>query len=108
MFMLEWREFPSAPCLAGKDTWWQLASRFCWNRERPWHASEPVSVLIGLRTYQHSGICNEPIAGKHTHTDALSHGHNVTLNLTFLLNLCSNHLTISNNNNKPCVRELAG
>ena len=26
MFLSEWREFPSAPCLAGKkETWWQLA-----------------------------------------------------------------------------------
>ena len=32
MFLSEWREFPSVPCLAGKETWWQLASRFCWNR----------------------------------------------------------------------------
>ena len=34
MFLSEWREFPSAPCLAGKETWWQLASRFCWNCAR--------------------------------------------------------------------------
>ena len=35
MFLSEWREFPSAPCLAGKKkTWWQLASRCCWNRAR--------------------------------------------------------------------------
>ena len=32
MFLSEWREFPSAPCLAGgKKIWWQLASRCCWN-----------------------------------------------------------------------------
>ena len=50
MFLSEWREFPSAPWLAGgKKTWWQLASRCCWNRARPWHASELVSFLIGLR-----------------------------------------------------------
>ena len=55
MFLSEWREFPSAPCLAGKRNWWQLASRCCWNCARPWHASELVSVLVGLRTYQHSG-----------------------------------------------------
>jgi len=29
MFPTEWREFPS---LAGKETWWQLASEYCWNR----------------------------------------------------------------------------
>ena len=55
MILSEWREFPSAPCLAGGwgGTWWQLASRCCWNRARPCHASELVSFLIGLRTYQH-------------------------------------------------------
>ena len=55
MFLLEWREFPSAPRLARKETWWQLASLFCWNRTRPWHASELISFLVGLRTYQHPG-----------------------------------------------------
>ena len=35
MFPWEWREFPSAPCLAEKKkTWWQLTSRCCWNRAR--------------------------------------------------------------------------
>ena len=38
-----------------KIIWWQLASR-CWNGARPWHASELVSFLVGLRTYQHPGI----------------------------------------------------
>jgi len=38
-----------------KKTWWQLASRCCWNRARPWHASELVSFLVGLRIYQHPG-----------------------------------------------------
>jgi len=56
MFLSERREFPSAPCLAGKETWSQLASRFCWSRSRPWHASEIVSFLVGLKTYQHHGI----------------------------------------------------
>ena len=53
MFLSEWREFPSTPCLEGKETWRQLASPFCWNRARPWHASELVTFLVGLRTYQH-------------------------------------------------------
>ena len=41
MFLSQWREFPSAPCLAGgeKKTSSQLASR-CWNCARPWHASD--------------------------------------------------------------------
>jgi len=56
MFLSEWREFPWAPCHAGKKPWWQLASRYCWNRARPWRASELVSFLVGLRTYQHPGI----------------------------------------------------
>ena len=59
MFLSEWREFPSAPCLAGgKISWWQLASRCCWNRAHPWHASELVSFPVGLRTYQHPGTCS--------------------------------------------------
>ena len=55
MFLSEWREFPSAPCFAGKQTWWQLASPCCWNRARPWHAFELVSFLVWLSTYQHPG-----------------------------------------------------
>ena len=42
--------------LRGGETLWQLASRCCWNRARPWHASEPVSFLVGLRTFQHPGV----------------------------------------------------
>jgi len=54
MFLSEWREYPSAPCLAGKKKiWWHLASRYCWNHARPWHASELASFLIRLKTYQH-------------------------------------------------------
>ena len=35
MFLPEWREFLLAPCLAEKKkTWWQLASRCCWNLAR--------------------------------------------------------------------------
>jgi len=34
----------------------QLASRCCWNRACPWHASELVSFLVGLTTYQHHSI----------------------------------------------------
>jgi len=48
MFLSEWREFPSAPCLSGKETWWQLASRCCWNRALPWHASEIFPPFSGL------------------------------------------------------------
>ena len=31
-------------------------SRCCWNCARPWHASELVSFLVWLRTYQHPVI----------------------------------------------------
>ena len=48
-----WISFGALP--SRKTTWWQLASRCCWKRARPWHASELVSVLVGLRTYQHPG-----------------------------------------------------
>ena len=41
--------------LQEKKTWWQLASRCYWNRAQPWRASELVSCLVGLRTYQHPG-----------------------------------------------------
>ena len=58
MFPSEWREFPSAPCLAEKKkNLMTAASRCCWNRARFWHASELVSFLVGLRTYQHPGTC---------------------------------------------------
>ena len=30
-------------------------SRYCWNRAHPWHASELLSFLVGLRTYQNFG-----------------------------------------------------
>jgi len=46
-----WISFGDLP--RKKRTWWQLASRCCWNRARPWYASELVSFLVGLRTYQH-------------------------------------------------------
>ena len=45
-----------------KKPWWQLASRSCWNRVSPWHASDLVSVLVGLRTYQHPGRCGPTVA----------------------------------------------
>jgi hypothetical protein len=34
ILLSEWREFPSTPCLTGKQTWRQLASRCYWNRAR--------------------------------------------------------------------------
>ena len=42
--------------LQEKKNWWQLASRCCWNRAHPSHASELVSFMVGLRTYQRPAI----------------------------------------------------
>ena len=56
-----WISFGALPC-RGKS-WWQLASRCCWNRARPWHASELFSFLVGLRTYQHP--CISPSTRRH-------------------------------------------
>jgi len=57
-----WCSVQSCYCHVGvlKKPWWQFASRCCWNRARPWHVSELVSFLVGLRTYQHPGT-NEVI-----------------------------------------------
>ena len=35
---MAWISFGALPCKK-KKSWWQLASRCCWNRARPWHAS---------------------------------------------------------------------
>jgi len=51
---MAWIFFGALPCRKIR-TWWQIASRCCWNRARPWHVSELVSFLVGLRTYQHPG-----------------------------------------------------
>jgi len=48
-----WISFRALPCK--KKIWWQLASPCWWNRVRPWRASELISFLVGLRTYQHPG-----------------------------------------------------
>ena len=66
MFLSEWREFPSAPCLAGKNFMTARVSMLLKSRARPSHASELVSFLVGLRTYQHPGINRIP--GQHTNT----------------------------------------
>jgi len=49
---IAWISFGALPCRKKK---WQLASPCCRNRARPWHASELVSFLVRLRTYQHPG-----------------------------------------------------
>jgi len=43
---MAWIFFGALPCR--KKNWWQLASRCCWNRARPWYASQLVSFLVGL------------------------------------------------------------
>ena len=59
---MEWISFDALPCKKKNETWWQLASRCCWNRARPWHASELVCFVVGLRTSQHSGTCRHAIS----------------------------------------------
>ena len=51
---MAWISFGALPCRE-KKTWWQPASRCCWNRARPWYASELVPFLVELRSYQHPG-----------------------------------------------------
>ena len=51
---MAWISFGALTCR--KQILCQLASQCCWNHARPWHASELVSFLVGLRTYQHPGI----------------------------------------------------
>ena len=52
---MAWISFGALPCSGEKKTLYP-ASRCCWNLARPWHASELVPFLVGLRTYQHTGI----------------------------------------------------
>jgi len=47
--------FGALSCRKKNKTWWQLASRCCWNRASPWRASELVSFPVWLRDYQHPG-----------------------------------------------------
>ena len=50
---MTWISFGALPCRKKKKTWWQLESRCCWNRARPWLSTERVSFLVGLRSYRH-------------------------------------------------------
>ena len=58
--VMAWISFGALPCRKKKT--WQLAARCCWNRARPWHASEVGSFVVGRRTYQHSGTCCHAIS----------------------------------------------
>ena len=77
---MAWISFGALPCRGEIKTWWWLAFRCCWNRGRPWHASELVSFLVGLRTYQHPGITKTPTQlSKHPHITKPTHTNNHTL-----------------------------
>jgi len=57
MFLSEWREFPSVPCLAGKKNLDDSSRLDVVEIARvPDMFSELGSLLVGLRTYQHPGI----------------------------------------------------
>jgi len=60
---MAWISFGTLPC---RKNWWQLASR-CWNHARPWHSSELVSFLVGLRTYQNPGYVYISVRELSTH-----------------------------------------
>ena len=60
--------------LLGRETWWQLASRCGRNRGRPWLASELVSFLVGLRTYQHPRYRLSEFCGNHVYQRYVSGG----------------------------------
>jgi len=55
MFLSEWREFPLAPCLAGEKKNLMTARASMLKSRASLNASEFVSFLIGLRTYQYPG-----------------------------------------------------
>ena len=64
---MTWISFGARPCGGWGESRWQLVSRCCWNRARPWHASELVSFLVGLTTYQHRRrVTTVPSAWAHT------------------------------------------
>jgi len=50
---MAWISFGALPCRKKKCM--EPASLCCWNRAPLWHTSEPLSFLVGLRTYQHPG-----------------------------------------------------
>ena len=56
---MAWISFGTLP-YRKKKTWWQLVS-WCWNRMCPWHASEPISFLVGLRTYRNPGTSGRSV-----------------------------------------------
>jgi len=57
MFLSEWREFPSAPCLAGKKKLDDSSRSDVVEIARiPDMLPSFLSYLVGLRTYQHPSI----------------------------------------------------
>jgi len=62
MFLSEWREFPSAPCLAEKKT--LMATRVSMLlKSRASLTCFRACLLpgLGLRTYQHPGTVDSPV-----------------------------------------------
>ena len=55
-------EFLSVPCLAGKETWWRLASPCCWNRAR--HLTYFLSASVTRKDLAHkqTPISNDTIS----------------------------------------------
>jgi len=55
MFLSEWREFPSAPCLAGGGGKLDSSRLDVVEIARVSDMLPSFSFLVGLRTYQHPG-----------------------------------------------------
>jgi len=55
MFLSEWREFPSAPCLAGEK---KLDDSSRLDVVEIARVPDMLPSLVGLRTYQHPDILN--------------------------------------------------
>ena len=60
MFLSEWREFPSAPGLAGENLMTARVSMLLKSRGSL-TCFRAVSFLDGLRTYQHRGVEREAV-----------------------------------------------
>ena len=100
-FRMAWISFGALPCR--KRTKWQLASRYCWNRARPWHASELVSFLVGLRTYQHPGTLLHNVTNKRVYKTEASKCTSIIIDGTFpallyLIRYCCINLIVP-----PCI-----
>ena len=95
---MAWISFGALPCKGKNETWWQLTSRYCWKRVLSWLASELLSFIVGLRTFQHPvsvqhSLFYHRLIDSHTWTTRFgwSSHHQVNQNLAFFVvcNACN-------------------